>query len=188
MSASSSAGTLKRKAQEEEGFVYKAKAGHFMHFKTQFLQHPLVVPFQCPVKIVRYGTAGSIRLGIASVSTKDQEVLKKHLKGMLTTFPLATESSSVQSFMPEGGLMFLKADKNTCAMYDTSRKLTALEDLPAICNCKIAIMLQGMKVVKNGDVSYMARVHQLLQTEEKVEVDDDEYDEEVKEQFEKLLF
>ena len=177
--------TLKRKRTAAViNYVYNEKMSKFQDYEVKFLKKPIVIRFQDVVKVVRCDTNKNIRLGICELSAVDKEELIKHMAGMKETFPLGGHGTLTKSLMPSEGLMFLNADPKTCAMYDTNKKIANLNTLTQVSTCHLAVLLLGMKRSKD-EVSYMARVHQLLQVPEP---EQDENEEEEEDPFNTILF
>ena len=113
-------------------------------------------------------------------------MIKSHLTQMVDGFPLCKDGKVKCLLTGEDSLVFLRAEEKTCAIYDTDRSLSSLDKLPAKSMCRVAILLQGMKYdKKSGEMSYMARTHQILRLEEEEHQAEDV---KVEDPFKTLLF
>ena len=189
--ASSSTITMKRKAvaaaADEDQYQYESKQGNYMGWVMKFLARPIVVRCQSPVKVFKYGSDEALRVGLGSICDEDRTMIKSHLTQMLDGFPLVKDGKVSSLLTGEDSLVFLKAAEKTCAIYAVDRSLSSLDKLPEKSTCRVAMLLQGMKYnKKTGDLSYIARTHQILLLPQEEEHQTEE--EEAVDPFKSLLF
>ena len=148
---------------------YNMKSKQFMEYNCYYLQKPIVMIFEEPVLLVKCNNNADggevVRVGVKNLDGEDRRTLVKHTSEMISSFPKGTKS--LKPLFPtevgeHPGMMFAKADNKSCTLYNSKgQKLDIMKDLPKVSECKIALMLLGMKT-KDQELSFMMRIHQIM--------------------------
>ena len=146
-----------------DDFEYQTKSSFLNPYEYKFLKQPIIVKLENTVRVLRCGdNLNNLCFGIGPISVGDKSLLKSYLDKMRESFPGYGTGLTARSLIPmDQNTMYLKANVNTYECMD--KKATILDDIPNVSTCRLSLLLQGMVRSVDGELSYMARVHQCIQ-------------------------
>ena len=112
---------------------------------------------------------GVFRVGLTNITNEDKSTLDRNLLNMHKSFPRCDKQlkspfpTAIQLKAGAPNMLFAKANLDNFSLYSAKGvKLVDVDkELPKVSSCMVAIMLLGMKV-KDNELSYMMRIHQLM--------------------------
>ena len=164
--------SVKRGSTSATTATFCKKATSFLGFTTHFLKDHLIAKLNYPVKVVRCKSSSTngLRIGLANMSCEDKAVMSEYEHHLVTTFDgSATELRGIfptQVEMNNSGsdMIFVTASERNTALFNEERERVDLrEALPRVSWCRVAIAFVGLKI-KDGKMSPMIRLHQLMLT------------------------
>ena len=145
--------------------AYKDRYVVFHAYKLYYLVSPIIIHFNHRVKVFRCHPPLS-RIGITNISLSDMALLQSHLRNVAGSLPVTVKT--VRSLVVPNtradntsDTLFINLNTECCGLFSDSGMLMNANNLPRVCNARIAIMLNGMKT-KDDEASYMIRAHQIM--------------------------
>ena len=134
----------------------------FFGYKMHYLSRPQQLVFNSRVKLFQCNSISSdMRLGVANIDEQDRISLAKMLNNVAGSLPVVVKKVRRPMEEEEDDVLFVTIKQQRTTIFDHRGSLMAYDKMPKVCDAKIALTINGMKV-KDDEASFIMTIGQIM--------------------------